>query len=172
MATAKQKKQQNRFKKAAAKAKKLYKSGKYDKYSDAMKAALSGTKVKRYQTGKSDKKRDSDRQAKAPGKRRSKSGRTYIERRKNRSDMPGKLTGNERLKAIGKALQGIKVSKEKPGSNWRLYDGARTIEQAADMVEGIKAAGFDSRVWQLKPGNDGYAIGFRYYVYVPKNSWM
>jgi hypothetical protein len=42
MPTAKQKKQQARFKKAAAKAKKLYRSGRYNKYSDAMKAALSG----------------------------------------------------------------------------------------------------------------------------------
>lgn len=45
------------------------------------------------QTGRSNKRKDSQRKAKAPGKRKSASGNTYIERRKNRSDAPGKLTG-------------------------------------------------------------------------------
>lgn len=45
------------------------------------------------QTGTSDKYADIRRKAKPPGKRRSASGSTYTERRKNRSDMPGKLTG-------------------------------------------------------------------------------
>jgi hypothetical protein len=56
MATAKQKKAQLRFKKAAVKAKKLYKTGRYSKYSDAMKAALSGIGGRTRATGRSNKK--------------------------------------------------------------------------------------------------------------------
>ncbi|CAK0746728.1 hypothetical protein CCP1ISM_250002 [Azospirillaceae bacterium] len=54
------------------------------------------TKKKPYQTGKSNKKNDQERKAKKPGVRKTKTGSTYIERRKNRSDMPGKLTGYDR----------------------------------------------------------------------------
>lgn len=57
-------------------------------------AAVSATKKKKvWQTGSSLKKNDSQRKAKPPGRRRSASGQTYIERRKNRSDKPGMLTG-------------------------------------------------------------------------------
>jgi hypothetical protein len=42
------------------------------------------------QTGSSNRKYDSMRKAKAPGKRKSRSGNTYIETRKNRSDAKGK----------------------------------------------------------------------------------
>jgi hypothetical protein len=42
-----------------------------------------------YQIGSSHKEIDKRMNAKAPGKRRSKSGKTYTERRKNRSDRPG-----------------------------------------------------------------------------------
>lgn len=45
------------------------------------------------QTGTSNKARDLKRTAKAPGKRKSASGRTYYESRKNRSDRPGTLMG-------------------------------------------------------------------------------
>lgn len=45
------------------------------------------------QTGTSSTVYDKRRSARAPGKRRSASGRSYTERRKNRSDAPGKLTG-------------------------------------------------------------------------------
>lgn len=45
------------------------------------------------QTGSSDKKRDADRTALAPGKRRSRSGRIYYEYRKNHSDKPGSVSG-------------------------------------------------------------------------------
>ena len=41
------------------------------------------------QTGKSNTEIDKHRKAKPPGERRSKSGRKYTERRKNRSDRPG-----------------------------------------------------------------------------------
>ena len=42
------------------------------------------------QTGKSKTKLDKKRKALAPGKRVSKNGKVYYERRKNRSDRPGK----------------------------------------------------------------------------------
>lgn len=45
------------------------------------------------QTGTSSKSHDEQRKAKPPGKRKSRSGKTYYERRKNRSDKPGTLTG-------------------------------------------------------------------------------
>jgi hypothetical protein len=50
-------------------------------------------KKSRYQTGGSSRRRDGKQRAKAPGKRKSKSGKIYIERRRNRSDMPGTLLG-------------------------------------------------------------------------------
>ncbi len=49
--------------------------------------------AKKYQTGRSSKREDKRKKAKAPGKRKSKSGKVYFERRKNRSDMPGTLLG-------------------------------------------------------------------------------
>lgn len=63
------------------------------------------SKKKPYQTGRSNKTADRQRKARKPGKRKSKSDSTYTERRKNRSDMPGKLTGlDKRLEqAIKKA---------------------------------------------------------------------
>ena len=42
-----------------------------------------------YQIGRTHKVPDEKRRAKLPGKRRSASGKTYTERRKNRSDRPG-----------------------------------------------------------------------------------
>lgn len=53
-------------------------------------------KKKPYQTGRSNKAADRMRKAKKPGKRKSSSGGKYIERRKNRSDMPHSLTGADR----------------------------------------------------------------------------
>lgn len=54
-------------------------------------------KVKDRQTGTSNKKADRERSAKTPGKRTVKHGKKkatiYYERRKNRSDKPGQLTG-------------------------------------------------------------------------------
>lgn len=52
------------------------------------------------QTGSSNKARDIKRAAKAPGKRKSASGRTYYESRKNRSDRPGTLMENSVNKNI------------------------------------------------------------------------
>lgn len=45
---------------------------------------------KPYQTGQSDRERDRLIKAKPPGKRVSESGKTYTERRRNRSDLPNK----------------------------------------------------------------------------------
>lgn len=52
------------------------------------------------QTGTSNKKIDRERHAKHPGKRRSKTGNPYYERRANRSDKPGMLTGMSEAKMI------------------------------------------------------------------------
>ncbi len=90
---------------AVKKAKALYKTGKYKTFADAVKSAYkkigstsspkkkAAKPVKIYQRGSSNKKRDEERKAKAPGKRTSATGRQYTERRKNRSDMPGQMTG-------------------------------------------------------------------------------
>lgn len=51
-------------------------------------------KKKFRQTGTTNKKNDQARKAKRPGVRTSSSGVRYTERRKNRSDVPGSLTGS------------------------------------------------------------------------------
>jgi len=57
-----------------------------------MKMRLSGQSDR--QTGKSNSAKDLSRTAKAPGKRTSAKGKTYYERRANRSDKPGSLMGS------------------------------------------------------------------------------
>lgn len=52
--------------------------------------------TKSVQRGKSNTLRDQMYKAKAPGKRKSKTGKTYYESRKNRSDAPGQLTGTNK----------------------------------------------------------------------------
>jgi hypothetical protein len=69
---------------------KLYREGKLGAAKKAVKKAAK--KIVR-QTGSSSTKQDRERKAKPPGKRKAKSGRMYTERRKNRSDLPGRLTG-------------------------------------------------------------------------------
>lgn len=92
-------KAKSNFKKAVRKAKALYKTGRYKKFSDAVKAAYKGTaigktsKASTRQTGSSNRSIDKKRKAKAPGKRKSASGKLYYERRKNRSDKPNTLSG-------------------------------------------------------------------------------
>lgn len=54
-----------------------------------------------HQTGTSKKKIDAKRNAKLPGKRKSREGNIYYEYRKNRSDMPNSLTGINEKKLIG-----------------------------------------------------------------------
>ena len=104
------------FKKAVSKAKLLYKTGKYKRFSDAVKAAyktIGSVKPKNAnrQTGTSKKKIDATRKAKAPGKRVVKhagaKSTVYYERRKNRSDKPGTLTG---AKSVIKKIYKEKLS--------------------------------------------------------------
>ena len=90
-----------KFTRAVKKAKALYKTGRYKRFSDAVKAAykkvgsasVGKRKTKFRQTGHSNKAADKKRTARRPGKRRSASGKTYYERRKNRSDVPFAMTG-------------------------------------------------------------------------------
>lgn len=66
--------------------------------------------------------RDLDRKAEAPGKRKSKSGRTYYERRANRSDVPGTLLGARVLTIDSGRMTAEEVKKlvnHKGPVNWR-----------------------------------------------------
>lgn len=76
----------NKFLGYVREAKRLYNTGKYKTFAQAVKAASR-------QTGSSSAKYDKKRKAKPPGKRKSKRGKIYYERRKNRSDKPKTLTG-------------------------------------------------------------------------------
>lgn len=76
---------------AIKKAAQEYRAGKLGKV--PKKKAPAKRKKPVRQSGSSDRFRDIQRKAKPPGTRRSKTGRKYFERRKNRSDAPGKLTG-------------------------------------------------------------------------------
>jgi len=60
-----------------------------------MKKRLAGQGMGAKQTGKSNKAKDLQRKAKAPGKRTSAKGKVYTETRKNRSDKPGTLLGQK-----------------------------------------------------------------------------
>jgi hypothetical protein len=92
--TAKQLAARNKF---AAMAKAKAKAVKAKKPA-AKKVAAKKTASKAYQTGSSNKLYDSMKKAQGPGKRVSATGNVYYERRKNRSDMPGSLTGIGALK--------------------------------------------------------------------------
>jgi hypothetical protein len=94
----------NKFKAAVKKAKSLYKTGRYKRFSDAVKAAYKtiGHVKKEYrQTGTSNSQIDKKRKAKAPGKRvvkhKGSKSTVYYERRKNRTDKPGSLSGAKAL---------------------------------------------------------------------------
>jgi hypothetical protein len=60
-----------------------------------MKKRLAGQGMNAKQTGTSNKAKDLQRKAKAPGKRTSAKGKVYTETRKNRSDKPGTLLGQK-----------------------------------------------------------------------------
>jgi hypothetical protein len=87
-------------KKFAAMAKTRAKAAKAKKPTAKKTAAKKATvkKTSTYQTGTSNKLYDSMKKAQGPGKRVSVDGNVYYERRKNRSDMPGSLTGIGALK--------------------------------------------------------------------------
>lgn len=82
--------------------------------------AVKKKKTKFRQTGSSSTPADAMRRAKRPGKRKTASGSTYTERRKNRSDVPFSLTGikSQAKEKLAKALldyelaQTIKSTKE------------------------------------------------------------
>ena len=59
------------------------------------KRAAAGVRQSSRQTGKTNLSRDIRKRALAPGRRVSASGRVYYERRANRSDKPGQLSGSE-----------------------------------------------------------------------------
>jgi len=59
------------------------------------KRALAGVRQSTRQTGTSKTTRDLKKRALAPGRRTSKAGNVYYERRKNRSDKPGQLAGEK-----------------------------------------------------------------------------
>jgi hypothetical protein len=60
-----------------------------------MKKRLAGQGMGAKQTGTSNRAKDLQRKAKAPGKRTSAKGKVYTETRKNRSDKPGTLLGQK-----------------------------------------------------------------------------
>lgn len=78
--------------------------------------SLSGTAKKFRQTGSSNKAADVNRSARPPGARIPAGGKkvTYYERRKNRSDVPGKLTGTNQndlvLRNLAQANMNLKHS--------------------------------------------------------------
>lgn len=92
-------------------------------------------KKKTYQTGKSTKLNDAKRKAKKPGKRTSATGRKYTERRKNRSDIPGTLTGMS-VGALGSALR-TKL-KEKLGKDIVRREFATTAKGYRAASDSVK----------------------------------
>lgn len=81
------------------------------------------------QTGKSNRKRDKERTALAPGKRKNSAGSGfYYERRKNRSDVPGSLTGIKKT-ALASLAKGLLAR-----------DQANTLKQHKAAVKTIAAA--------------------------------
>jgi hypothetical protein len=65
-----------------------------------MKKRLAGVGMGAKQTGTSNKAKDLQRKAKAPGKRTSAKGKVYTETRKNRTDKPGSLLGEKPYKDL------------------------------------------------------------------------
>lgn len=105
--TAKQKAAREKFKAVVKEAAKLRKKNPKLTQAQAVKQAFAISYSKKgkklgsasRQTGTSDKKRDQQRKAKKPGKRKSGPGAQrpyYYEYRKNRTDKPGKLTGTHK----------------------------------------------------------------------------
>jgi hypothetical protein len=89
------------------------------------------------QTGTSNLKRDKQRRALKPGKRKSASGATYYERRRNRSDRPGKLAGV----AMGSLKSELLTrAKELLATGLLARDTAKTLKQHKAAVKKITAA--------------------------------
>lgn len=134
--TAKQRAARARFKAVVAEAKKLRKKNPSLTQAEAVKQAWaisyskqrSGKKVgATRQTGTSNIKRDKQRKAKPPGKRKSKRGaqrKYYYEYRKNRTDKPGSLTG---MKESHKDTKSHNV-------NIRVVSGIGQIKREAEQL--------------------------------------
>lgn len=89
--------------KIRARAKALQRKNKNLKWIPAIKKASAELRKEKkigVQSGSSNTSIDKKKKAKAPGKRKSATGKTYYERRKNRSDKKGTLTGVSEAKMI------------------------------------------------------------------------
>lgn len=107
-------------------------------------------KVKYRQTGKSNKKRDVQRKAKAPGKRTVNKGKrsehTYTERRKNRSDMPGQLTGAasynyvilSRMNSTNTALKDAESRLRRLQENYKSLPRSAYKNEVKGMIKSVK----------------------------------
>jgi len=101
-----------------------------------MKERLSGKSLgakpaAKKQTGTSNKARDIKRTAKAPGKRKSASGRTYYESRKNRSDRPGTLMGQGNGKIVNVATE---IYKQLGGGKFVAMTGAKNFVDGGNFL--------------------------------------
>lgn len=97
-------------------AKKIRKANKKLTWPQALKKAAATPEMKRLQRGGTNIFNDKARAAKAPGKRKSASGRTYYERRKNRSDAPGEVTGTH-PRSIESSVYAIRDMLERDAKN-------------------------------------------------------
>lgn len=90
----------NALKKIVRRAKAIRRSKPSVSWKSAVKKASAEYNKGSWQRGSSDTRSDSLRKAKKPGIRFSASGRKYSERRKNRSDAPGKLVGISQARSV------------------------------------------------------------------------
>ena len=99
-----------------------------------VKAAVA-TKSAYKQTGSSNELYDEARNAMPPGKRRSASGKTYTETRKNRSDRPGYLTGVDDIKKE-KIYGAFKYQSmiDRLGNDFHKYNVAPTILEISKIA--------------------------------------
>jgi len=118
----------------------------------AWKTAIKKAGQEYRQTGTSNKKRDEERHAKAPGKRTVKHGRkksSYYERRKNRSDVPGKLTGTTQSSHNYVVHQYMATSIRKLGEAERAKETLRE-RLRSEKDKGNKKMIRSSITWQIK----------------------
>lgn len=94
-----------------------------------MKERLSGKSDS--QTGKSNTAKDLQRGAKAPGKRTSSKGKTYYERRANRSDKPGSLLGQGNGKIVNVATE---IYKQLGGGKFVAMTGAKNFVDGGNFL--------------------------------------
>lgn len=120
------------WKKCIAEASKEYRAGKLGKAGKARRSSTRSNvgrkrKNKKWrQTGTSNKSYDRQRSARPPGPRKPKGGKkvTYYERRKNRSDVPGSLTGTGGSSALNEMV--LRNLRER---NNNLLDGEQRLNR-------------------------------------------